>query len=77
MDFYLYNVIHIQGFKYIITLVCENTRIVWVLPNASEKASLRVICFIITTLNNAQHTCKCVRIDEDGALKNSIFLPTF
>ena len=43
----------------------------WVFHNESKKSPLRIICFILTKMKNEQYTCKNVRVDEDGALKNS------
>ena len=71
MDFAVYNITFIRGFNLIITVVCAKTRILWVFPTASKRSPVRIIIFILTTLNNKQHPCKTVRVDEDGALENS------
>ena len=43
MDFYLYNMIYIYGFTSMITVVCEKTIMIWVLPNESKRATLHII----------------------------------
>ena len=71
MDFDFYNVPSICGFASILTLVCENTRMLRVFPTASKRAHVSIIRFILTTLIKKQHPCKLVRVDEDSALENS------
>ena len=71
MDFDFYNVTYIRGFTSMLTVVCENTRILWVFPTASKKAHVFIIRFILTTLMNEQHQCKLIRADEDSVLANS------
>ena len=70
MEFYFYNLTSIQIFTSTITVVFEKTRMIWVFPTSSKECSVRIICFILTTLNNEQHLCKCVIFDEYGALAN-------
>ena len=43
----------------------------WLFPTASKLAPVRIIRFILTTLKNEQHQCKCVRVNEYCALKKS------
>ena len=66
-----YNVTSVRGFTFIFTVSCEKTRMIWVLPTASKRSPLSVVRFILTILNNEQHPCKYVRVDEYGALANS------
>ena len=53
------------------TVVCENTRMVWVFRTTSKCSPVHIIRFILESLKNEQHPCKRVRVDEDGALANS------
>ena len=71
MDFALYNVTSICGFTSILTVFCENTRMIWVITNSSKWTDVSIICFVLTTLNNEQHPWKCVIVDEYGALEKS------
>ena len=57
-----------------INVVCENTRMQWVLPNKSKQAPVHIICFILTTLKNEQHPLKHVRFYSYGALENSTYV---
>ena len=43
----------------------------WVFPTSSKQSPFRIIRFILKTLNNEQHPCKRVRVDEYGALEIS------
>ena len=52
MDFDFYNVTYIHGFISMLTVVCANTRMLWVLPTASKRAPVHIVCFIMTTLMN-------------------------
>ena len=54
-----------------ITVVHEKTILLWMLPTASKRPPTRIIHFIITTLKNEQHPCKCAIVDEYSALENS------
>ena len=54
-----------------ITAVCEKTIIILVFPTASKLDPVHIIQLILTTLNNEQHLCKRVRVDEDGFLASS------
>ena len=72
MYFAFYNATPIRGFTSILTVVCEKTIIMWVLPTASKREPLRAINFILKTLMNEQHPCKIIRVDEYSALVNSI-----
>ena len=54
-----------------LTVVCENTIMLWVLTTAPKRSPPIIILFILTTLKNEQHPYKRVRVYEDGALTNS------
>ena len=71
MEFDFYIVTSIRVFTYMLTIVCKKTRILRALPTAPKQAPVCIICFILTTLNNEQHPCKHLRVDEDGALEKS------
>ena len=71
MDFYFYNVTSIRVFTSMITAVYAKTRMLWVFTNASKIEPVRIVRFTLTTLNNEQHPCKHVRVDENGVLENS------
>ena len=53
------------------TIVCTNTRILWVFTTASKISPDRIIYVILTTLNNEKHPFRCIRVEKDGALTNS------
>ena len=44
---------------------------VWVFPTAYKRVPVWIIRFILQTLNNEHHPCKCIIVDEDGDLENS------
>ena len=69
-DFSFFNLTFICQLTSMLTVVCENTIIIWVLPTAYKKP-VRIIRFILTTLKNKQHPCKRVTVYEDGTLENS------
>ena len=71
MDVSSYNVTSIHGFTSILTVVCAKTIILLVFHTASKLSLVRIIPFILITLNNEQHPCKRIRVDEDGALEKS------
>ena len=71
IDFSFYKITSICGFTFIITVVCAKTRILWVFPTASKITPVHVIRFILTTLMNEQHPCKCVRADVYSSFANS------
>ena len=71
MDFAFYNVTYIREFTYMITAVCENTRMIWVFTNSPKLSPVRIICSTLTTLKNEQNKFKHVRVDEYGALEKS------
>ena len=50
--FALYNVASAQGLTYMLNLVCENSTILWVFPNAPKRSPVIIICFTLTTLKN-------------------------
>ena len=54
-----------------ITGICAKHIMLWVLPNARKRSPVHIIRFILTTLNNEQHPCKHVRVDEGGSFSNS------
>ena len=57
-----------------LTVVCENTVMLWVFPTAYKIPPFPIIRFILTILNNEQHPLTRVRVDEDGALENSTYV---
>ena len=70
----LCNVNSIFGFTSILTVVWAKTIMLWLFPTASKKSPVHIICLILTTLKNKQHTCKHLRFDKYGALENSIYV---
>ena len=54
-----------------LTVVCENTRILWVFPTASKISPVRIICFFLTILKNEKYSCRRFRVEEDRSLVNS------
>ena len=52
MDLEFYNVTSIRGFNSMLNVVCANTIMLWVFPNAPTKSSVHTINLILTTLNN-------------------------
>ena len=54
-----------------ITVVCEKTRMIWVVPTAPKRALVRFICFVLTISNNEQHPYRYVIFNKYGALANS------
>ena len=70
MEVAFFNVTFIHGFTSMLTGVFAKNIIIWLFHTASKLAPVRIILFILTTLNNKQHPCKCVRVDEDGTLKS-------
>ena len=71
MSFAFYNATSIQGFNSTITVVCENNRILWVFSTASRIFLVRIICFILTTLNNKKNPHRRMIVNEDSALEKS------
>ena len=51
-EFAFYKVVSICGFTSKLTLVCENTIIIWVFSTASKWAPVRIIYFILTILKS-------------------------
>ena len=50
----------------------------YIIPTKSKQAPIRIISFTLKTVNNEQHPCKCMRVDEDRSLKEKKqMLPTF
>ena len=74
MEFAFYNVISIQGFTCMLTLVYTKTIMLWVFFTPSKGYPIQIIHFILTALNNEQHPCICVRVNNDGALENSTYV---
>ena len=66
MYFYLYYVDSIRGFTSIIDVLCEKTRIVCIFPTASKRFPVTNVQFILTSLNNQNHLCRHVRVDDYG-----------
>ena len=77
MEVAFFNVNFIHGFTSMLTGVFANNIMIWLFHTASKLAPVRIILFILTTLNNKQHPCKCVRVDEDGTLKISTDVTKF
>ena len=73
LDFASYDVTSIRGFTSILTIVCTNTRIIWVFNNVSKISPVFIIRLILTTLLNKQHPCKRVIVEEDGDLSKSTY----
>ena len=71
MNFAFYNVTFVRGFTSVLTVLCAKTIMLWVFHISYKRYHVYIICFIIITLKNEQNSCKCVRVDEDGALKKS------
>ena len=44
---------------------------IWILTNASKKAPVRIVYFILTILKNEQCPCKHMIKDEYGTLEKS------
>ena len=65
MEFAFCNVTSVRGFTSILTGVFSNNIMIWLFHTASKLSPVRIILFILTTLNNKQHPCKCVRVDEE------------
>ena len=74
LDFSLYNDTSICGLTIIITAVCANTIMLSIFPTVYNQATVRIVRFILTKLKNDQHSCKHLRVDEDGHLKKSIVI---
>ena len=68
LDFTFYHVILVCGFTEILTVVCANTRILWIFPTASKLSPVRIICFVQKKLNNEKHPYKRMIVDEYDAL---------
>ena len=77
MEVAFFNVNFIHGFTSMLTGVFAKIIMIWLFHTASRLAPVRVILFILTTLNNKQHPCKCVRNDEYGTLKISTDVTKF
>ena len=60
-----------------LTIVCANTIMICVFSTTYKNPPFFVIHFIITTLNNEQHPCKRLIVDEYGTLENSTDLTNF
>ena len=56
MDFTFYNMTSIHGFTSMLTVVCKETRMIWVFNNVSKLSPVRIIRFILKTLKSEQHT---------------------
>ena len=60
-----------------LTVVYKNTRMLWVFTTSSKRSLVHIICFIQKILNNKQHPCKHVTVDNDGGLVKSIYVTHF
>ena len=52
LDFELYNVTSIRKFTSMLNIVCTRTKMIWIFPITYKQAPVRIIRFILTTLNN-------------------------
>ena len=52
MDFAFYDVNSLLGFTSVITVICANTRIIWLFPTTSKRSPVRIIHFVLTTLKS-------------------------
>ena len=77
MEVAFFNVNFIHGFTSMLTGVFAKNIMIWLFHTASKLAPVRIIIFILTTLNNKQHPCICVRVDEDVTLKFTINVTNF
>ena len=66
-DFPLYNVTSVQLFNSILTVVCAKDIILWLFITEYKIYPVQIIQYILIALNNEQHPCKNVRVDEDKA----------
>ena len=69
--FALYNVTSICEFTSMLTVISTKTIMIWSLSTEYKQSHVRIIHFILTTLNNEQHLWKRVIFDEYGALEIS------
>ena len=64
-NFVFYNVTSIRGFTSMLTVVCENNRMLWLFPTASKQAPVCIIRFILTTFKKRttyMQTCESLWI---------------
>ena len=71
MDVALYNMTSIRWFTSMLTVLCENNRILWVFPIESKRSHVLIILFILTLFRKKQKPFQFLRVDEYGALVNS------
>ena len=64
-----YNVNCIQCFTSMITVVCEDTIMIWIFTNSNKRSPVIIILFILKTLRNQQNTCRHVRVNDDSDLE--------
>ena len=74
MYFAFDNVTSIRGLTSILIIVCSKTIIIWIFTTVSKLSPVRIIHFILSTLNNEQHPCENARVDNNGALANSTYV---
>ena len=74
VEFAIYNVTSIDEFTSMLTIACAKTIMLCILPTEYKQAHICNIRFILTTSKNKQHSCKCVRVDEDGVLEKSTYI---
>ena len=55
-----------------LTIVYANNIMLYILYAPSKRSPIRIIRFVLKISNNEQHPYKCVIVDEDGTLENSI-----
>ena len=64
-----YNVTSIHGFTLMLNVVCANTIIIWISTTASKKELIRIIIFILKTLNNQQLPYNLTIVNEYETLE--------
>ena len=52
MESVFYKITYIHGFTYMIKVICEKTRMIWVLPTESKIVPVCIIILILKTLMN-------------------------
>ena len=72
MDFSFYNMHSTLGLISILNVLYEKPRTIWVFPTESKISPLRIIHFILRTLNNEKNPSICFRYHEDVSLSKSI-----
>ena len=63
-----------RGFTSILTVVCANTRMIWLFTIESKIYPVIIVRFYLTTLKKEQYPCRLVRFDEERALSKSTYV---